>query len=257
MVVLRDQTYPVEGGALTYDLFRPHGEGPFPLVVFLHGGGWISGDKTMYRDEALWLVPQGYACACIDYRLAPLYPFPTPVGDCQSFVTFASENAATLAIDPNNMTAMGNSAGGHLALMLGLCPTNLVTGDPTPTVHNVVSLCGISDLRDPGGAHYDIAMGFLEQFMDGPYEGSEERWAKASPAAYTGNAHGRFLLLHGTEDDVVPFDQGQKMADALTATGCETRFVPLPGEGHSFSFQSWETIRAEYTRFLAAALAPA
>ena len=122
MVVLPDQKYPVEGGELGFDFFRPEGEGPFPLVVFLHGGGWISGDRTMYRDEAIWLAPQGFACACINYRLAPLYPFPVPVADCQAFVRFARTNHETLAIDPNQITAMGNSAGGHLALMLGLCP---------------------------------------------------------------------------------------------------------------------------------------
>jgi acetyl esterase/lipase len=251
MVVLRDQSYPIEAGSLEFDFFRPNGSGPYPLVVFLHGGGWISGDKTMYRDEALWLVPQGYACACIDYRLAPLYPFPAPVADCQAFVRYVRENAESLAIDPNKITAMGNSAGGHLALMLALCPMRMDAFDgPAERVNAVVDVCGITDLTNPTDAHYQISMSFLEQFMDGPYEGNEDKWRSASPMNYLAHAQGKFLVIHGTDDDVVPVSQSHRLVQGLTGRGLDVKYVELEGEMHSFTMQGWQQIQQELVAFL-------
>lgn len=251
MVVLRDQNYPVDGAMLSFDFMRPDGEGPYPLVVFLHGGGWISGDKTMYRDEAIWLAGQGFACACIEYRLAPLYPFPVPVADCQDFIKFSREIAPVLAIDPENITAIGNSAGGHLALMLGMCQSRFgEAGGSAERVNAVVDICGIADMGNPSDVHYPLAMQFLEQFMDGGYEGRENIWSAASPLNYVQEAQGRYLVIHGSEDEVVPVEQSRKLAQGLSSAGLPCRFVELDGEAHSFSFEAWDRIRNEYLRFL-------
>lgn len=251
MVILRDQNYPVDGAMLSFDFIRPDGEGPYPLVIFLHGGGWISGDKTMYRDEAIWLTGHGFACACIEYRLAPLYPFPIPVADCQAFVKFAREITPVLAIDPNNITAIGNSAGGHLALMLGLCETSFGEDKgAAERVNAVVDICGIADMGDPSDVHYPLAMQFLEQFMDGGYEGRENVWSAASPLNYVSQAQGRFLIIHGAEDEVVPVTQSRRISEGLSAKGVPCKYVELPGESHSFSYPAWEKIRFEYLNFL-------
>ena len=252
MVVLPDQRFPVEGGSLAYDLFRPAGDGPFPLVVFIHGGGWISGDRTDYRDEALWLAPQGYACACIDYRLAPLYPYPTPVADCQRFFTFVAANAGSLGIDSEDMTVFGNSAGGHLALMCGLSATVAGTSEPAVRPQSVVAVCAISDLRVPAESNLPLSFTFLEQFMDGGYEDREEAWAAASPVCHLEDARGRFLVVHGTEDDVVPIAQSRSLVQRLSGQGSDVEFVELQGEGHSFSWEGWSTIRQEALNFLKA-----
>ncbi|MBS1714663.1 MAG: alpha/beta hydrolase [Armatimonadetes bacterium] len=250
MVVLPDQRFPVEGGAAAFDLFRPAGDGPFPLVVFVHGGGWISGDRTDYREEALWLAPHGYACACIDYRLAPLYPYPTPIADCQRFFSFAAQNAASLGIDTDDMTVFGNSAGGHLALMCGLCESVAGSGEPAVRPQSVVAVCAISDLRVPEQSNLPLSFTFLEQFMDGGYEGREEQWAAASPVCHLEHARGRFLIVHGTEDDVVPVDQSRSLVQRLTGLGTDVEFVELQGESHSFSWDGWSTIRSEALEFL-------
>ena len=157
MIVLPNQVYAEPGGIpLTFDFFRPDNGVP-PLLVFLHGGGWISGDKSMYREEAVWFAERGFACACISYRLAPLHPFPCAVEDALAFVRYARNEAEELQIDANRIGAMGNSAGAHLAAMLGVLPDR---------VQAVADVCGITDLTNPRDVHLPIAMAFLEQFMN-------------------------------------------------------------------------------------------
>lgn len=252
MVVLPDQPFPVSGGSLTFDFIRPDGDGPYPLVVFLHGGGWISGDKSMYRDEAVWLSQKGFACACPSYRLAPLYPFPTPVADAQAFLKYVRDNAESLQIDPRNITVVGNSAGGHLALLLGLCPTDFGGGGTAELADKVVSICGISDLCMPAAPGFMISQSFIEQFMDCSFDGNEGKWKEASPMSYVAHATGQFLLIHGTDDDVVPIDQSRTMYKSLTDRGVRSRLVELEGEMHSFTYPGWERIRNEYLAFLGA-----
>jgi acetyl esterase/lipase len=255
MQFLLDQSYPVPGGRLSFDLFRPEGEQEVPLVVFMHGGGWISGDKTMYRDEALWLAPQGFACACIEYRLAPLYPFPAAVADAQSFVRWARSESASLGIDPGRIVAVGNSAGGHLACMLGLADVDMDGGGPGHKADAVVGVCPITDLRDPRAQHFPVAMAFLEQFMGGPYEADPDAWALASPLTHVSPNDRPFLLLHGTADDIVPTDQSRALVRAMHDAGIASRLVELEGEAHSFTMDGWDRVRAEYVSFLQA-LAP-
>lgn len=250
MIALRDQVYSSPpGGDLTYDFFRPADDRVLPLVLFIHGGGWISGDKEMYREEALWLAPQGFACACISYRLAPLFPFPAAIVDVQRFLTHAREQADHLQIDPQRLIAVGNSAGGHLACMAGLCDEDFETGAPVPKANGVVDICGIADLRNPDTNHFAIANSFLEQFMGGPHFGNEEAWAKASPIVHVSPNDAPFLIIHGTEDDVVPVQQSRDLAAALQGVGVRAEYIELDGEMHAFSLGAWGRIRSEILRF--------
>jgi acetyl esterase/lipase len=253
MIVLRGQTFPTEGDkTLEFDLLRPESDQPLPLVVFLHGGGWISGDRSMYHDEAAWLAPQGYACACIEYRLAPLYPFPACVQDVQAFIRYARANAATLGIDPNRIATMGNSAGGHLAQMSVLC-SETFGAETDPHLHRAnaaIAICGISTLDQPAESHFDIALSFVEQFMGGPFFGNEANYKKASPLTYANGKTAPILLIHGTDDEIVPIQQSRNLTAALQNAGNTPEFHELNGEGHSFSYPGWTRIRELSTDFL-------
>lgn len=241
-----------DGLRLEYDLFHPGAE-RVPLVVFLHGGGWISGDRSMYHEEAAWFAEHGFAGACIEYRLAPLYPFPAAVRDAQAFVRHARQSAAALGVDAGKIGAFGNSAGGHLAQMLGLCRDGGPAGVVEP-VQAFVSVCGISDLR-PGDAADALAMGFIEQFMGGGYEGNEDAYAAASPIVQQ-PVCGPALLVHGDEDDIVPVDQSSLLAARLREFGNDVQYAELPGEQHSFTFGAWMEVRRLALEFFRRTLAP-
>lgn len=237
------------GSPLRFDLFLPDRADGVPLVIFIHGGGWISGEKESYHEEAAWLAPQGVACACIEYRLAPLFPFPAAVADVQDFVTFARQNAESWGASPSRIISIGNSAGGHLALMAGYCRSHLATGEPFQGVDGVVNICGISDLRIPEDSHFGIANSFLEQFMDGPHAGNEVRWEAASPMVHASPESPRTLSIHGDQDDVVPVDLSRNLHLALKDMGVDSQYVELPGEGHAFSLDAWLKIRDHFRDF--------
>lgn len=117
---LRDIEYAVvDGISLKLDLVLPDAPSakPAPLVVYIHGGAWISGDKSPTHAPAV-LGPQ-YAVASVNYRLAQQAPFPAQIHDCKAAVRWLRAHAATYSIDPHRIGAWGSSAGGHLAALLG------------------------------------------------------------------------------------------------------------------------------------------
>jgi acetyl esterase/lipase len=240
----RDLAHETEGGyALGYDLVVPEGPGPFPLIVFIHGGGWISGDRSDYAEEAEHWASLGYAGACVSYRLAPLHPFPAAVVDVRRAIASLRAESARFGIDSGRLAAFGNSAGGHLAAMAGMAD-----GEERPNA--VVSVCPITDLTNPHETHLPIGWAFLEQFMGGPYSDADDRWRQASPARLVRDDCPPFFIAHGEEDDVVPFAQGRLLAEALAARGVDVSFLPLPGEGHSFTPSGWRRIREAVRTFL-------
>lgn len=189
------------------------------------------------HDIAATLAAQGIAAACPQYRLAPLHPYPAAVEDVQEFVRFARSRADEWNVTPSKVGAMGISAGGHLALMLGL------TNPPAPQhwprearsqVQAVVDICGLTDLTDPLSKHFEIAHSFLLQFMGAPPEGNDEVYKSASPLYHVSPDDPPMLIVHGEEDDVVPVAQSDALVDALRLHGVEVEYHRLPGELHGF-----------------------
>ena len=253
VIAIPEQEYArPDGFPLRYDFFRPNSQDGLPVVIFAHGGGWISGDRQMYRDEAIWLANVGYACALFDYRLAPLGLFPAAVQDAQSFVRFIRGRSSELGVIPDKIVAFGNSAGGHLAAMLGLCRDTFgAPNDPEEhLVNGVIALSTITDIRDPSESQFDISLSFVEQFMGGPWKGREELYESASPLAHVNDHPCPFLLVHGSEDDIVPPSQSSELHGALLSAGGKSRLILLEGEEHSYSPTGWQAIRDAYLEFL-------
>jgi acetyl esterase/lipase len=196
------------------------------------------------REVALSLANQGFAAAAIEYRLAPLNPFPAAVEDVRAFIAFARDHAQEWKIDPENIASLGNSAGGHLACMAGL------TGEPHERANAVVDICGITDLSNPREKHFSISWSFLEAFMGVEYAGNEQTFRDASPLSHVDYQSPPFLVIHGEQDDIVSIEQSEILVRALEHYGVKHEYYSLPGEMHSFSFGAWAKIEQLFVEFL-------
>lgn len=252
MFGLGQRHYVTTGGIhLPYDFYRPDNGETLPLVVFLHGGGWISGDRSMFQSEARQLAELGFATAAIEYRLAPLYCYPSQIADVQAFLAHARDYSDQLGIDPNQIATFGNSAGGYLATMSGICRDRHVdSGDTSIHADAVVSVCGISDLSNKGDEDFGIALSFLEQYIGATYHERPELYTEASPLEHVSEKACPFLIFHGTADEVVAFDQSVQLAEKLRSTGTDVTFIALEGENHSFTAQAYSAVWQQTIDFL-------
>ena len=253
---MTNYTYTTVGTtALTLDFARPAGAGPFPLVVLIHGGGFVAGDKTDRDLDALVLAENGFAAASINYRLMlsdGTNDFPAAVQDVRCAVRSLRENAALFAIDPARVGAMGTSAGAVLSGILGtesdvagLDESCGAASNQPVTVKAVAPFFGAFDLR-PGApmgttasANADAAL-WLHQPPDHP-----EIDALASAILHIHASDPPFLLVHGDADTTIPVAQSANMQAALQAAGVPATLVVLPGAPHGFdpmqAVQPYET----------------
>jgi acetyl esterase/lipase len=234
-----DQVYcQLAGEDLIFDLHYPTtGEGPFPLVIYVHGGSWQMGDRRGGAGVAFTdaLLDAGYAFAGINYRLAPADTFPAQIEDVKCAVRFFRANADGLGLDPRRFVALGGSAGGHLVSLLGLTSGEGLWESVGPyqdissEVAAVVDLFGPTDLRpiaDP--AYRDPYIGV---FGDAVYD-EDAMWA-VSPLAYVHSGAPPFLIMHGDEDQTVFLHHSVNFADALETAGVPVELIIVEGRGHS------------------------
>ena len=227
--------------------------GPSPAVVCIHGGGFRAGNREHHDRLCILLAQRGYAAVTVTYRLAPKHPFPAAVHDVKSAVRWLRANAEKYGIDPQRIGATGDSAGGHLALFLG------VTGDvarfdaadgqnldQSSRVQCVVDVYGPSDLTKSYGKSVDAAE-VLPLFLGGDVEHQRKRHILASPLYWVTPEAAPTLLIHGTEDPYVAFEQAQWIHDRLQAAEVDVTLVKLDGAGHGFKGADAE--RAEQALF--------
>jgi acetyl esterase/lipase len=225
---------------LRLDLAMPQdGDGPFPAVLCLHGGGWVGGDRTQMAQTIRVLAGRGYVAVSPSYRLAPKDHFPAPVEDCKAAVRWLRANAKKYKIDPDRLGAVGYSAGGHLACLLGVTDkADDLEGsggnpDESSRVQAVVSFFGPTDLSKRWWAK-EVETANLVPLLGGTLEEKPATYKQASPAAYVNKNAAAFLFFHGTEDKTVPLSQSQALADKLKEAGASARLVALEGEGHGW-----------------------
>lgn len=233
--VLRDLEYSRPGGQpLLLDLYLPEKKPnkSIPVVLWVHGGGWKGGSKD--RCPAVWLVPQGYAVASINYRLIPEHQWPAQIHDCRNAVRWLRAYAGIYGLHAGRIGAWGSSAGGHLVSLMGTMdtsadervqavidgygPTDLLTMPP-----NVLSDTRTrEDLAKANGA---LLLGGI--VMDHP-----EKAREASALHHVSSNDAPFLIMHGTKDESVPVDQSQRLHEKLLAARVASTLHLLPGAGH-------------------------
>jgi len=222
---------------LQLDLAQPKsGAGPFPTIVCIHGGGFRAGTREGYDKLCTTFAQHGYVAATVTYRLSPAYQFPAAVHDCKAAVRWLRAQAAKYKIDPKRIGAMGGSAGGHLALFLGVTAgVDEFEGegnkDQSSAVNCVVSFAGPSDFTKSYGKSVD-AHEVLPLFFGGNLEQKRREHIRGSPLYWVTPRAAPTLCIHGTEDNYVAHEQAVWMIDRLKACGVEAELLSIPGAGH-------------------------
>lgn len=235
--ILRDLAY---GSHASHrlDAYLQPGVGPHPVVIFVHGGGHVSGDK---RGGGLNLVlpvvaAAGYSVISINYRLAPAYPHPAQVEDARLAVRWVRTQAAQFRLDPARLAVAGASAGGHIVTFLGFtpCPSIPQAADPVGRQscrpRTVINFFGTTDLRARNDRLLDALLG------SNP---SPVQKAEASPIIYVSADDPPTLSLHGTADPLVPYAQSVALHGVLRGAGVPNLLVTVQGGGHG---SNWMTL---------------
>ena len=218
-----------------------------PLVVFIHGGGWLAGRKEDGMDIARLLASTGdYAAATINYRLSQEAIWPAQIHDCKAAIRFLRANADEYGIDPENIGVMGFSAGGQLVSVLG-------TGNDEPLLEGtlgkfakvssrvqcVVNFFGPTDFLTYYGSDTTMARlsraDMISQFLGKTEEIIRENARQASAVTWVSKDDAPFFTAHGTKDTLVPISQAEKIHAALGTAKVESHLIVMEGAGHGFA----------------------
>jgi acetyl esterase/lipase len=257
--VVTNVAYLAPDRAEKLDLYLPTppvpGAPASPAVVWIHGGGWTGGTKNEGRAKEICgtLAAAGYVAVSIDYRLGA-GAWPTNLYDCKNAVRFLRAHAAEYHLDPHRIAVAGGSAGGHLALMVGLTaddPAFEPTGAATPypkissSVRAIVDLYGITNLLtrrkpDPTGKPTDeVVDGNATKVYGATREANPTLWRDASPVTHVQKNSPPVLIMHGLADTTVDHDQATELAAVLKKAGTTHELHLIEGIGHTFDLEKW------------------
>lgn len=224
---------------LKLDLAWPtEGEGPFPAVLVIHGGGWRGGNKQDTRQALTEFARRGYVAVSPQYRFCPKDKFPAQVHDVKAAVRWIKGHAKDYKVDAGHVGAVGFSAGGHLSLMLGLTgPSDDLEGEvaegaPDSKIQAVVNYFGPTDFKADDIP--DVSKPLVNDFLGATPKDKPEVAAQASPLTFVSKGDAPVLTFQGTKDQLVPYTQATKLADAMSAAGIAGRVELLVGAGHGW-----------------------
>jgi acetyl esterase len=228
-----DTEFAMAGGErLTLDAYVPEGKGPFPAVIIVHGGGWEAGTKTTYVPPLFEpLSKAGFSWFTINYRLAPKHPFPAATEDVFSAIRWVKRNAKRYKVDTRRIALMVESAGGHLVAYAG------ARGRGETAVAAVVSFYGVHDFLARAKQMGEVGKN-VTQFLGVKSVEEEGPMLAASPITYVHAGMPPFLMIHGTEDKAVPFNQSPMMCAKMEQVGAACEVFRVDGAPHGIG--NWE-----------------
>ena len=213
------------------DLYLPEQiNAPLPVILWVHGGGWITGDKA--GGPAIQFATRGFAVASMNYRYSQHAIFPAQLHDCKAAVRWLRSRATEFMLDAQHIGAWGASAGGHLVAMLGLTAGNealegnLGNPDQSSAVQAVVDWFGPTDFLTLGPRETRT------QFLGGDALEHPDKANAASPVRFVNSNAPPFYIAHGDEDPLVHYSQSVTFAESLEKAGVETTFITVLGGKH-------------------------
>lgn len=222
----------------------PRSEGPLPVIVYVHGGAWRAGDRNFGHGRIVGYVSSGeYAGVSVGYRLTREAKWPAQIHDCKAAIRWIRAHAGKYNFDPDRIGVIGDSAGGHLVALLGTGGgVKELEGslgghrEFSSRVQCVVDEFGPSDLpamKDyPSRLNHDQADSPEGMLVGGQVSENYEVARAASPITYVSQDDPPFLIIHGNQDMVVPYNQSERLAAALKKANVECSFTTVDGAGH-------------------------
>ncbi len=227
---------------LKLDLYSPRViKKPVPALIVIHGGSWVSGQRSEYHYHCVKLAQRGYVVATISYRFVPEFTHPAAVNDSKCAVRWMRANSKRLHVNPEQIAVIGFSAGGHLAMMVGYS-ANVpeLEGDGgnkgvSSRVQAVINFYGPTDLTTSFLSRTDMVI----DYMDGKkYDDARKQYRQASPLTHVSEDDPPTLIFHGSIDDVIPISQADALAEALRGASVPFRYDRLVGWPHGVDYRT-------------------
>jgi acetyl esterase/lipase len=233
----------VDDRPLLLDLYEPKAKAnkTLPCVVWIHGGGWKGGSKSSGRQQIGSYAASGhYIAVSVEYRFSDVAKWPAQIYDCKAAIRFLRANAVRFGIDPDRIGVWGGSAGGHLVSLLGTSGDvpelegELGNAGTSSRVQCVVDYCGPSDFMDfaKGAPKEFHETGPVFQLFGGPIDSHRKSAVAASPITHVSKDDPPFLIVHGSEDPLVPQRQADLFHQAQVQAGMDTTKIIIEGGGH-------------------------
>jgi acetyl esterase/lipase len=218
-----------------------------PGVIVIHGGGWVGGAKERMLGTCLRYLEEGFVVANVEYRLAEVATAPAAVTDVLEAAQWFRENANRYKMDAKRIVVTGGSAGGHLALMVGMTPKSARLG-PETKVAAVVNFYGITDVADllPGPNMRKFAVTWVPE-----RQGRVELARRVSPMTYVRKDVPAILTIHGDEDPTVPYEHGTELTRALRNADADAELISVHNGKHGgFGEEGMARIYKDVFKFL-------
>ncbi|MCW3995240.1 MAG: alpha/beta hydrolase [Candidatus Bathyarchaeota archaeon] len=225
------------------DIYIPEGEGPFPAIIYVHGGGWSRGSRADFSETALFYAKRGIAGFSIDYTLSTnnKTAWPENIQDVVEAIRYIRENAKQFRIDDEKVAILGSSSGAQLASLAGTLygDESFLKGSSgneeiRKQVCLVIDYSGATDLQFigenlEGSFIYRVTRNALGNVT---YGMNPNLWIEASPATYISAGDPVFCIIHGTNDTIVPISVAESFNAKLQATGIESHFIMVEDGDH-------------------------
>jgi acetyl esterase/lipase len=256
-----------EGKLDVYAQRTPPNSPPTPVVMFIHGGGWVQGTKEgSILQGVLPYLAMGYSVVNVEYRLANVSLAPAAIEDCRCALRWVAAHAKDYNFDVDRIVVSGASAGGHLALTTGMIPASagfdrMCFTTTEPKVAAIIDFFGITDLGDmlegPNKKPFPESWPYTTQWI-GNQPNRADLAKAASPLTYVRGGVPPTISIHGDADPLVPYAHSVRLQEALQKAGVAHEMITVPGGGHgNFSTAEWQRAFAAIDKFLAANVRPA